>query len=203
MLFGIPTELQSLLISRAELLFQGTQFIPVLGLGSTSKWYCHEALMLCLAVASSCWSLPTKHQILSLRPTICWLQKSVLNESLTLGNGVFPFLASGILCLELPAAAVPHRGDLLFWLMGPVVSKYEVRSPCLRVWSSQSPLVHAVMIPSGLIPEPTRNEKRIFSVCVDESPLDKTLPWVFGTSLYISLLFKSIRQPGKALYNPQ
>ena len=40
--------------------------------------------MLCVAVANSCQSLPTKHQVLSLRPIVCWLKRSALNESLTL-----------------------------------------------------------------------------------------------------------------------
>ena len=50
-------------------------------------------------------------------------------------------------------------------------------------------------IPSGFMPEPTMNKKRIISVCVDESSLDKALLESFKlhcTFLYLLTLFYNL-----------
>lgn len=51
----------------------------VIGFCSTSEFYCPEALMLCLLIARPCCSFSTEHQTLFPGPTICWLQRPIIN----------------------------------------------------------------------------------------------------------------------------
>lgn len=72
-------------------------------------------------------------------------------------------------------------------------NKYEVSIPYPVVYSSSCAC--ADRIPSGFMPEPTMNKKRIISVCVDESSLDKALLESFKlhcTFLYLLTLFYNL-----------
>ena len=119
-------------------------------------------------------------------PGSCWgwtlaLDHSLVLKYLVLGIPFPPVMQESLLNFYLPGFKYHLVGSLLlgftrkFILLANEASwnKYEVSTTYPVVYSSSCAC--ADRIPSGFMPEPTMNKKRIISVCVDESSLDKAL----------------------------